>query len=152
MENRVSDTEEGMPMDDQTKLRVLRRLMIALVIFSFVGLPVMINLWPAGWLWEPSQPDYEGMIGAIYAGFALVLLWAARDPIRHIVIVYAYIVSSIFHGSFMAYLALSQEGEIVHLYGDILFNFAIAVLFFLFIPWGMLEAKDKTFLGFTLKS
>jgi uncharacterized membrane protein YqjE len=133
-------------MKDLAKLKVLKGLMIALAIFSFVGLPVVINVWPAGWIWEPSQPDYEGMIGAIYAGLSVVLLWAVRDPIRHIAIVYAFIVSSIFHGGFMAYLAATQEDEIMHLAGDVFFNFAIAVLFFLFIPWGMLKEEDKTFL------
>jgi len=139
-------------MDELLKLKVLKRLMIGLAIFSFVGLPIVINLWPAGWIWEPSQPDYEGMIGAIYGGFALALLWASRNPVRHIVIVYGYILSSVFHGGFMTYLALTQPGETSHLYGDVLFNFAVAVLLFLFIPWRMVEVEDRTFLGRTLKS
>jgi hypothetical protein len=152
MKNDIVDTEEGMMMEDQTKLKVLKKLMVALALFSLVGLPIVIKLWPAGWIWEPPQPAYEGMIGAIYVGFSLALLWAAKDPIRHIVIVYGFILSSIFHGGLMAYLAVTQEGALAHLYGDVLFNFAIVVLFIYFIPWGMLEAEDKTILGFTLKS
>lgn len=128
-------------MSDTTKLKTLKVLMIAVGIFSVVGVPVAIILWPAGWIWEPSQPDYEGMIAVIYLGFALCLFWAVRNPVRHIIIVWGFILSSILHGGFMAYLALTQENEIQHLWGDVLFNFFIVALFLIFMPWGMLREQ-----------
>ncbi len=130
-------------MSGTTKLKVLKVLMLAIGIFSIVGIPVVIMIWPGGWIWEPSQPDYEGMIGAIYLGFSLCLLWAVRNPIRHIIIVWGFILASIFHGGFMAYLALTKEGATAHLWGDVLFNVLIAALFLIFMPWGMLREKQK---------
>ncbi len=130
-------------MSNSTKLKVFKGLILAIGIFGIAGVPVAIALWPGGWLWEPSQPDYEGMIGAIYLGFAICLLWAVRNPVRHIIIVWGFILSSIFHGAFMAYLALTQEAEIAHLWGDVLFMVIIVALLLIFMPWGLLREKQK---------
>lgn len=130
-------------MTDQMRLRVLKVIMVATGIFFVVGIFPLTRIWSAGWRWEPFHPAYEGMIGAIYVALAICLIWGARNPVRHILIIWFTIISSILHGAVMVFYALAQPGAIMHLAGDVLFLFVVAVLFLIFIPWGMLREQQK---------
>lgn len=130
-------------MKDETKLKVLRILMVAVGVFSIGGIPLVLTLWPAGWQWQPSHSAYEGMIAVIYVSLAICLIWAAWDPIRHIMIIWFTIISSFLHGGIMAVYAVIDKGERLHLLGDVPFLLAVAVLFLLFIPWKLLKQGQK---------
>ncbi|MEV6868844.1 DUF6632 domain-containing protein [Streptosporangium subroseum] len=60
-----------------------RRLQVALIVVGIVfvaGVYPLINLWPAGFRWQPEQPEYEQMIVVIYAVLGIFLIRASRDP------------------------------------------------------------------------
>src|SRR2546430_9988551 len=57
------------------------------LVFIF-GIFVLNRLWPSGWAWAPEQPAYLQMILAIYVTLGVFLLLAARDPIRHLSLIW----------------------------------------------------------------
>jgi hypothetical protein len=99
----------------------LQALRVALVVLAIVCIalgPLML-LWPAGWRWEPHQPHYEQMIVGIYFTLGVCLLLAARDPLRHLSLIWFTVWSSVVHGGIMAVQALSDAQEHGHLLGDV---------------------------------
>src|SRR5579871_6592941 len=67
-----------------TRLRVLRVVLIVVGLIFIVGVyPLMMAWWPAGWRWNPNQPEYEQMILGVYATLGVFLLIASRDPLKH---------------------------------------------------------------------
>ena len=48
------------------------------------------------------------MIGIVYVVLAISLAWAARNPVRHIMIIWFAIILSILHGGVMAVLVLTN--------------------------------------------
>src|SRR5256712_11298579 len=77
------------------------------LIFIF-GIFVLNRLWPGGWAWEPEQPAYLQMILGIYVTLGVFLLLAARDPIRHLSLIWFTVWSSVVHAVVFA----------VHLFPD----------------------------------
>ena len=99
----------------------LQALRVALVVLGIVCIalgPLML-LWPSGWRWEPHQPHYEQMIVGIYFTLGVCLLLAARDPLRHLSLVWFTVWSSVVHGGIMTVQALSSVHERGHLLGDV---------------------------------
>ena len=99
----------------------LQALRVALVVLALVCIalgPLML-LWPAGWRWEPHQPHYEQMIVGIYFTLGVCLLLAARDPLRHLSLIWFTVWSSVVHGGIMTVQALSDAQEHGHLLGDV---------------------------------
>jgi len=108
-----------------------RPLAIALrivgVIFLLGVLPLTV-IWPSGWVWHPENPAYLQMIIGIYATLGVFLLLAARDPARHLSLIWFTIWSSIVHGAVMAIHAITDPGEMGHLPGDVAGLFVIAIV------------------------
>ena len=100
----------------------LTALRVALVIVGVVALagvyPLML-WWPAGFRWQPSQPEYDQMIVAIYATLGLFLLRASREPLRHLSLIWFAVWSSVVHAGVMTVQALRSPEEHAHLAGDI---------------------------------
>ena len=99
----------------------LQALRVALVVLGIVCIalgPLML-LWPSGWRWEPHQPHYEQMIVGIYFTLGVCLLLAARDPLRHLSLIWFTVWSSVAHGGIMTIQALSNAQEHRHLLGDV---------------------------------
>src|SRR2546430_3921336 len=59
------------------------------------------------------------MILAIYVTLGVFLLLAARDPIRHLSLIWFTVWSSIVHAVVMAVHSLTDPGQIGHLWGDV---------------------------------
>ena len=121
-------------MTPATQLRWLRLVMIASGGFLVLLLPFMFDLWPGGFRWaHPSvHPPYERMIIAIYWALGICLLIAARDPVRHAILIDFTILSSLLHGAVMTYDAFAQPHEMLHMAGDVPILFGLAgVLFWL---------------------
>ena len=120
-------------MDAQKQLFWLRAVMIGTGAFLVLLLPFMFDLWPGGFRWtHPAvHPPYERMIIAVYWSLGICLLLAARDPVRHAILVDFTILSSLLHGAVMAYDSFAQEHEMTHMVGDvpILFVLGGALLF-----------------------
>ena len=125
-------------MADDPALAV-RRLAPVMRVVGFaliLGIPFVLDVWPAGFRWaHPSvHPPYERMIVAIYISLGICLVLGARDPVKHAIILDFTIISSILHGAVMTYDSFAQEGEMMHLAGDVPLLFALAGLFFFLHP------------------
>ena len=99
-----------------------RLLSQALTVFGLVflvGLPILNRIWQSGWAWEPEQPAYLHMILSIYATLGIFLLLAARDPARHLSLIWFTVWSSLAHATVMAIHSLTDPGQLGHLWGDV---------------------------------
>jgi hypothetical protein len=96
------------------------------VVLTLVGLiflvgvyPLMMFLWPAGWRWQPNQPEYEQMILGVYATLGIFLLIAARRPAENRSLILFTAWSSLVHAGIMAVQAFENSMERGHLMGDV---------------------------------
>jgi hypothetical protein len=97
-------------------------LSFALTIFGLVfvfGLVLLNRVWPAGWAWQPEQPAYLHMILSIYITLGVFLLLAAREPARHLSLIWFTVWSSVAHATIMAIHSLTDPGQMGHLWGDV---------------------------------
>jgi uncharacterized membrane protein len=118
-------------MNPVRQLLWLRIVMIATGLFLVLLLPFMFDLWPGGFRWaHPSlHPPYERMIIAVYWALGICLLVAARDPVRHAILIDFTILSSLLHAAVMTYDAFTQEHEMTHMVGDVPILFVLAGVF-----------------------
>jgi hypothetical protein len=100
------------------RLQALRVALIALGIICMALGPLML-FWPAGWRWEPHQAYYEQMMVGIYFTFGVFLLLAAREPLRHLSLIWLTVWVSIVHASIMLVQALSGSQHHGHLVADV---------------------------------
>jgi hypothetical protein len=121
-------------MTDANRLRYLRVALIVFGGFCIVGIYLMMRLWPSGWVWTPSQPEYEQMIMGIYATLGVFLILAARAPLRHRSLIEFTIWSSLVHGGIMLTQALRDVTERGHLAGDVPALFLLAAALWFLLP------------------
>ena len=88
------------------------------LIFVF-GIVVLNRVWPAGWAWRPEQPAYLQMVLSIYVTLGIFLLIAARDPARHLSLIWFTVWSSVAHAAVMAVHSVTDPGQLGHLWGDV---------------------------------
>ena len=121
---RRADLQDGYSLDLQKGLTMRKRrcLRVALILvgIAFVaGVYPLINLWPAGFRWQPEQPEYEQMITVIYAVLGVFLIQASRNPFGHLSLIWFTVWSSLAHGAVMAWHAVYMPGGWHHLVGDV---------------------------------
>jgi len=125
-------------MPDKSNIPAMRHLSIALVVLgvSFLALPILVELLPSMFRWSNPAVNMadEHMIVSIYYALAICFFIAAKDPLRHAILIDFTIISSILHGTVMAYYALVLEGEMAHMWGDIPFMYAMALGFYIYHP------------------
>jgi len=116
----------------------LKYLSIALYIFGVIfilGVPAMMMwIWPSGWGWTPSQPEYEQMIMGVYATLGVFLILAAKDPLAHASLIWFTVWSSIVHGGIMLVQAFVDETDRTNLLGDIPALFLVAIVLWYLMP------------------
>ena len=83
------------------RLLALRVALVTVGVVALVGVYPLMQWWPAGFRWQPSQPEYDQMIVAIYATLGLFLLRAARQPLRHLSLIWFAVWSSVAHAAVM---------------------------------------------------
>jgi hypothetical protein len=88
------------------------------LIFLF-GIVVLNRVWPGGWAWRPEQPAYLQMVLSIYVTLGIFLLIAARDPARHLSLIWFTVWSSLAHATVMAIHSITDPGQLGHLWGDV---------------------------------
>jgi hypothetical protein len=132
-------------MNLETRLRFLR---VALVVFGLIFLvgvyPLMMAWWPAGWRWQPNQPEYEQMILGVYATLGVFLIIASRNPLQHRSLIWFTVWSSLVHGGIMTVQALNMPAEHGHLLGDIPALLLVAVVLAVLMPRGASAEMAKT--------
>ena len=115
-------------MNDSSSSSFLRPVLRIFGLIFIFGIPLFNRIWPSGWAWTPEQPAYLQMIWGIYATLGVFLLLAARDPARHLSLIWFTVWSSIVHGAVMAVHSVTDPGQIGHLWGDVAALFLTAVV------------------------
>jgi hypothetical protein len=119
------------------QLRYLRVVLILVGLIFLVGVyPLMMAWWPAGWRWEPNQPDYEQMILGVYATLGIFLLIASRNPLQHRSLIWFTVWSSLVHAGIMTVQAINNPTEHGHLLGDIPALAFVAIILAVLTPRG----------------
>ncbi len=106
-------------MDLERRLAALRIVLIVTGLGFAVALPVLIYAWPAGFMWEPRQSEYEQMILGVYVTLGVFVLLAARRPLDNLSLIWFTCVSSLVHGGIMLVQALVDTSEHANLMGDV---------------------------------
>lgn len=116
----------------------LQYLRIALVVFGliFMSLIGLMAAWPAGWRWQPNQPEYEQMIMGVYATLGIFLIIASRNPLQHRSLIWFTVWSSVVHAGIMTVQAIVDTAERGHLIGDVPGLFLVAIVLGLLMPRG----------------
>jgi hypothetical protein len=120
-------------MTDTNRLRYLRVALMLVGIIFIVGIYLLMIVWPSGWTWHTGHSDYPLMIVGIYATLGLFLLLAARDPLKHLSLIWFTVWSSVVHGAIMAVQALAPNSH-GHLWGDVPALFIVAALLAILTP------------------
>jgi hypothetical protein len=122
-------------MQQDTRLGYLKIALYLIGIIFIAGVPAMMMwIWPAGWGWNPAQPEYEQMIMGIYVTLGIFLVRAAKDPLANASLIWFTIWSSIVHGGIMLAQALVDETEHANLVGDIPALFLVAIVLWYLMP------------------
>ena len=103
--------------------------------FFVLGIyPMMMWISPAGWGWEPRQPEYEYMIIGIFATLGVFLFRAAQNPKGHLSLIWFTIWSSAVHGVIMLIEALADRNEHANMIGDIPALFLVSAILWYLLP------------------
>ena len=121
-------------MSESNKAKYLTVALYVFGIIFVVGIYASMQLMPASWTWEPRQPEYEQMIMGLYAVLGIFMIRAARDPARHLSLLWFVIWSSLVHGLIMLVQALRDPAETPNFYGDIPALLIVAVVLWLLMP------------------
>ena len=111
-----------------TQDRPLRIALLIVGLIFLVGLLPLTLIWPAGFMWEPRQSEYEQMIIGVYAVLGIFLIIASRDPAEHRSLIWFTVWSSLIHGLIMLAQALRDPVERPNLMGDVPALILIAVV------------------------
>lgn len=106
-------------MNEGSRSQLLRPVLIAVGLVFIFGVAILMRVWPSGWQWQPSQPEYEQMILGVYATLGVFLLLAAREPARHRSLILFAAWSSLVHAGIMGIQAIRDTAERGHLVGDV---------------------------------
>jgi hypothetical protein len=114
-------------MNEASRLHYLSIALIVFGILFFFVYPLML-VWPSGWVWHTGYSDYPMMIVGIYATLGVFLIRAARDPGRHLSLIWFVVWSSVVHGAIMTVQSLAAPEHHGHLLGDVPALFLIAIV------------------------
>jgi len=124
-------------MASTTRLGPLRVALVLIGIVFIFGVYPLTILWPSGWTWHMSgHSTYLQMILGIYATLGVFLLLAARNPLKHLSLIWFTVWSSVVHGGIMAVQSLVYPEHRGHLLGDVPALLLIAIVLTLLTPRG----------------
>jgi hypothetical protein len=102
-----------------TNDKPLRFALLLVGLIFLIGLYPLTVLWPAGFMWEPRQSEYEQMIIGVYAVLGIFLIMASRNPAKHASLIWFTAWSSLVHGLIMLWQAIVDPGERANMLGDV---------------------------------
>jgi hypothetical protein len=107
-------------MAEPDRIKYLR-IALQLVGVTFIfGIYALTLVWPSGWSWHTGHtPHYLQMILGVYATLGIFLLFASRDPLAHLSVIWFTVWSSVVHAAIMAAQALANPEHMGHLWGDV---------------------------------
>jgi len=122
-------------MDTDNRLTPLRVALVAVGIIFIVAVYPLTIVWPSGWAWHVAGHSmYLQMILGIYATLGVFLLLAARNPLKHLSLIWFTVWSSVVHGGIMAEQALVYPEHRGHLLGDVPALLLIALVLAILTP------------------
>ena len=121
-------------MDFVRRLRSLKLALLVTGVAFVVGVPVLTRVWPDAWMSEPRQTEYEQMIIGVYVTLGVFVLLAARNPLRHLSLIWFTVWSSLVHGGIVAVQASVDPAERANLIGDVPAPLIIGVVQAIFTP------------------
>ncbi len=99
--------------------------------FTLLFWPLTI-VWPSGWVWHTGHTGdsyYLPMLIGIYATWGVFLVWASREPLRHLGLVWFTVWANVVHAAIMAVQAITGGPETLgHLWGDVPALLTVAVV------------------------
>ncbi len=120
-------------MPDQSNQALRTVLLVFGLVFIFGVWPLMLY-WPAGWQWQPNQPEYEQMILGVYATLGVFLVMASRNPAQHRSLILFAAWSSLVHSGIMLVQAIRETAERGHLLGDIPGLAIVGIVLLVLVP------------------
>jgi len=102
-----------------TNDKALRFALLVVGLIFLVGLYPLTVLWPAGFMWEPRQSEYEQMIIGVYAVLGIFLIMASRNPAKHTSLIWFTVWSTLVHGLIMLWQAIVDPAERANMLGDV---------------------------------
>jgi hypothetical protein len=126
-------SSKGQDLAEPVRIKYLRLALRVLGLTFIFGIYTLTIVWPSGWSWHAGHtPHYLQMILGVYATLGVFLLFASRNPLEHLSLIWFTVWSSVVHAAVMAAQALANPEWIAHLWGDVLTLFLVAgVLAFL---------------------
>jgi len=121
-------------MADNEGLKYLRVALILVGVVFLAGVYPLMMVWPSGWAWHTGHSDYPLMIVGIYATLGVFLIMAARDPLKHLSLIWFTVWSSIVHGVIMAVQSFEGPENHGHLLGDVPALIVVAVVLAILTP------------------
>jgi hypothetical protein len=119
-------------------------LIVGMALAPFVYAPGFVwGLLPANFpLIGPAHPEspYEGlhpyvfMIGALYLGWAILLIRGSKDPKANAALFDWGILANLLHGLLMVPQAFFYPGEYAHLWADVPLLFAVSAICWIWHP------------------
>ncbi len=125
-------------MNENVRLKYLRYALMLFGVVLVVGVYPLTVVWPSGWSW--GQSEYLAMILGVYATLGVFLVLAARDPLRHLSLIWFAVWSSIVHAAIMAIQAFMNSDHMGHLVGDVPTLLLVAAVLAFLTPQGKLVA------------
>jgi hypothetical protein len=127
-------------MSDEQRGQVLRVVLVLFGLVFIFGVWPLMQLWPAGWRWQPNQSEYEQMILGVYATLGVFLLLASKAPQFHRSLILFTAWSSLVHAGIMAIQAFRDTAERGHLFGDVPVLALVGIVLLVLAPRGVERA------------
>jgi hypothetical protein len=115
-------------MNDSARLKYLRIALVVVGIIFIFGIYLLMIVWPSGWRWHTGHSDYPLMIVGVYATLGVFLLFAVRNPLDHLSLIWFTVWSSVVHAGIMALQSFEMPQNHGHLIGDVPALFIIAAV------------------------
>ncbi len=108
-------------MAENGNTKLLSIVLIVVGVTFIVGIYALVVVWPSGWAWHTGAhiPHYLQMILGVYATLGIFLLWASRDPLSHLSLIWFTVWSSVVHALIMTGQALMNPEHMGHMWGDV---------------------------------
>jgi hypothetical protein len=118
------------------KVRWLSRFLLTAGVGNIVVHPMLPWFVPQLFFWQPRNIPYEFMIGGIYVALGISMVVASRNPLDHKLFVDFVVLANLFHVAVMIFFSFVHHA-VAHLYGDVIWIGALALLPLVFYPWGV---------------
>jgi hypothetical protein len=122
-------------VNEVKRIKYLRIALWTIGLICIFGFWPLTQIWPSGWSWHAEGRSYYlEMIMGIYATLGVFLILAAREPLKHLSLIWFAVWSSVVHGGIMAVQSFDGTHNMGHLYGDVLVLFAAAAVLAFLTP------------------